>query len=95
MKRDDENAKDKRWNTPVDLPGVRPEDYKKDRDGTAGFSPQYAGHAKAAHDHTTSFDVEKSNHASQSNPSKAAAKGAGSAQRREPTASVTGRILKG
>lgn len=28
MKKDDENAKDKRWQVPMDLPGVKPEDYK-------------------------------------------------------------------
>jgi len=30
MKSKSENAKDQRWNIPVDLPGVKPEEYREE-----------------------------------------------------------------
>ncbi len=103
MKPKDENAKGRQWKTPVDLPGVLPEDYEaaiessrdsaapsgQDRkDGTTGFSPQLGGHGKAGKSHTSSFDLAPSDR-----PASSSAKAA-SPTGRDPMTSVIGRVSR-
>jgi len=67
-----ENAKNPDFKTPVDLPGVRPEQYGKDiesgrgsaapanpdmQDGAKGFDPKLGGAAIAGKINTSSFDI--------------------------------------
>lgn len=64
----DENAKNPKWQAPLDLSGVKPEQYRSDiqssngsaastdkEDGTIGFNPQLAGHGKSGHNRTSEF----------------------------------------
>jgi hypothetical protein len=107
-KNKDENAKNPDWKVPMDLPSVKPEDYDKSidssrgsansdtEDGAKGFSPQLSGHSKAAHSHTTSFDVEDARYSE--NAAKAGQEkeqpGQDEGRMAQPTTSAAGRLTK-
>lgn len=103
MKPKNEPEKNPAWQIPVDLSGVKPEDYntgidsgngsassKRDtKDGTKGFSPQLGGHGKAGYSHTSSFDAGQQDYTLASNPrDKAASQEEGGIRRQSTTSAI-------
>lgn len=101
------NTRNPRWKIFLDLHGVGPENgiggdrvpaasQRDTKDGTVGFSPQLAGHAKANHSNTSSFDAGPPNYTLPGYPSsKETAPGQEEGGRkRQPTTSIAGRVLE-
>lgn len=106
-KNKDENAKNPDWEVPVALPSVKPEDYDRSidsghgsanadtEDGAKGFSPQLSGHSKAAHSHTTSFDVDDAHYWKKDTKGQEKEQpGQDEGRMAQPTTSAAGRLVK-